>query len=65
MNRLEWEAKITEIFITKIPMATVLSPDEIRTKLAFLLKDFGEISRLTLLPVQPHHTHRSALGNVI
>ena len=64
MSRLEWEAKITEVFISKIPMATTLPPDQIRKHLANILKEYGEVSKLVLLPVEAHHTHRAALGPV-
>jgi len=62
MNRLEWEAKITEVFIARIPLTAQLQPDEVRQRLAFILKEFGEISRLVLLPLKPHHTHRGAIA---
>ena len=64
MSRLEWEAKITEVFISRIPMATTLPPDQIREQLAIILKEYGDISKLVLLPVEAHHTHRAALGSV-
>ena len=61
MNRLEWDSKITEVFIRGIPIDSPLSIGQIKKELAVILQEFGELSKIDLIPPRPGHRSRCAI----
>ena len=43
MNRLQWDQKISQVFVTGIPAKTSLPAHELRKQLSKILQEFGEL----------------------
>ena len=57
MNQLEWQRKSCEVFVSGIPFNSPLSESDLRREVRNVLREWGELSHVRLLP--PSRTARS------
>ena len=61
MNRLEWDSKISEVFIRGIPFDSPRGISQIKKELALILQEFGELSQIDLIQPRQHNRSRCAI----
>ena len=62
MNQLEWQKKSCQVFISGIPVQTPLSESEVKRELRNIIREWGELSSVRLIPIGRNVKTRCGIG---